>query len=183
MILLNIAISAGEVIIGFVFLYAGGRKLSDLDGAQIAVLDYRLVPTRMARLVAVLQGSAEIVTGSLLVVGIPVAFPLGILLLTVVTTAAGSALLRGLQINCHCFGDGEKLTPLTLLRNTAFVVVLAASWFAVHPKLISPFAPALVALPLPYILSVGVGAAAIAALFAVVQVLSRRSTIKEVVSE
>jgi hypothetical protein len=162
MLPLEIALSAGQVLVGIAFVYAGIRKLRDRVGARIAVLEYRLVPARATGLVASALGICEVSVGAGLIAGLPLATLGGIALLALFSPAAVSALARGLDIDCHCFGDGEKLSAATLVRNAGLVTVLGTAHF-LRPPPSSSLAPQLLTAPLPYVLSVGITAAAIVA--------------------
>lgn len=161
--LIPILISAGQVIVGSVFLRSAFSKLRDIEGARIGVLDYRLVPAWIAAPVAVGLGVFELLTGGGLVLGSRVAAYTGVVLLLVVSLAAASALLRGLKIECHCAGEGQKLTWWTLARNAVFgaglfgVLLVGAN----DP----PLAPAVLLSPLTHVFAVGVTIALIAALY------------------
>jgi len=144
----------GQVFVGLVFLYAGLRKLRDIDGAQIAILDYHLIPAHLARLLAPLLGGFEITIGTALIVGMRVAVPIGLLLLAIMSTAVGTALARGLNIDCHCFGEGEKVSRATLVRNAVFAAALAVNLLLRTPNP-SLFAPQFLTAPLSHLLGIG----------------------------
>src|SRR4029077_4391437 len=51
------------------------------------------------------------------------------LLFAAFTVAVASAYLRGINIACGCFGGGgDAIGPLTLARNLALLVAVAALW-------------------------------------------------------
>lgn len=153
--------SVGQVAVGLAFLYAGFNKLRDLTGARIAVLDYRMLPARLSGPTAVLLGTAEAAAGLGLIAGISVATAAGISLLGGASIAVAVALVRGLEIDCHCFGVGEKLSFGTLVRNAALAGLLVPGLF-VRPAHPSMLAPQLLMAPIPHIVSVGLSIASLA---------------------
>lgn len=160
MLLVNFVTTVGLLYTGVVFFYAGIHKLRDLDGAQIAILDYQLVPAQLARPLAVVFGATEVLAGGLLALGCSGAVPLGLLILGVVSAAAGSALIRGLDIDCHCFRSGERLSWTMLGRNGVFATVLLGSLVLRPPWSSEAFSPQLVIAPMSYLLAVGLAVTA-----------------------
>ena len=122
--LLQIASTASTVFVGSALLAAGLLKAADFRGAWVGVLDYQLVTARLARPVAALQIVVEVTLGLALIVGLPLALSLGVCLLSAFSLAAASALIRGLAIDCHCGGAGERLGLHTLGRNALLVLML-----------------------------------------------------------
>lgn len=119
--------ATSQIIVGSTLLYAGGFKLRDLTGAKIAILDYRVVPARLATPAAIAIGVTEFVTGIGIVLGLPFAASVGVLLLALLTATAGSALARGLVIDCHCGGVGERVSMRTMQRNALFIIALVVA--------------------------------------------------------
>jgi len=97
------------------------------------------------------------------------------LLLAILSAAASSALLRGLRIDCHCFGDGEALSVKTLARDATFAIALAASLLLTWPPA-SLFTPKLLLAPLPHLLTLGFAAVIVLAGTAGLQLLRHSST-------
>jgi len=108
------------------FLASSYSKLRDLPGAEIALLDYRLVPAAVARPVATALAIAELGAGVLLVLGVPIGSALGLVLLAFFMAAIGSALLRHLDISCHCVEEDEPIGWPTLIRNGVLMLGLSA---------------------------------------------------------
>lgn len=156
MLLLEIVVAAGQLLVGVAFLSAGLAKLRDVDGAQIAILDYQLVSARFSKPMAMLLGLSEAVIGGALTLGCVVAAPAGLVLLMIFTAAAASALIRGLDIDCHCFNSSERLSTFTLLRNGIFAIVLSATLLLGPRWSDSVIVPQLAKAPLAYSLAVGI---------------------------
>lgn len=109
--------------LAFVFIVAGASKLTETDEFERAIVNYRLLPRRFSRPVAVWLPRAELGAGVLLVLGValvPAAYAVAVLLLAF-TAAVSINLLRGKEMSCNCFGAStpEKMTWLTVGRNLA----------------------------------------------------------------
>jgi uncharacterized membrane protein YphA (DoxX/SURF4 family) len=118
-----------RVAIGGVFVYAAWSKLRDpWTLFAISIDAYHVLPQWAVLVVARTLPWLELLLGVLLVVGV----------FRRISTLAASALLmlffglmvrayvRGETIDCGCFGPGEAISPLTLLRDGA---LLACSLF------------------------------------------------------
>jgi putative oxidoreductase len=105
-----------------VFLYAGIAKASDPHEFGLEIARYRMVPHGLINVVAIILPWIEIVAGVALVAGLWArAAALQCLgMLVVFVAAILSALHRGLDISCGCFGGGEsaaRLSTATLWRD------------------------------------------------------------------
>jgi putative oxidoreductase len=114
--------------LGGLFLVTGALKLRDPTAFATDIANYQLLPQLAAQLAAVLP-AVEIFAGATLI-----AAPVGwrraaavavALMMAVFTAAAASALGRGIDISCGCFGsEGGRVDGLTIVRD---VVLLAAA--------------------------------------------------------
>jgi uncharacterized membrane protein YphA (DoxX/SURF4 family) len=134
-------ISTGaRLILGGVFLVAGGLKVIDPQGSVVAVRAYRLLPNSLVTIVGWGLPFAEIALGLLLLAGIAtrvvaaaMATLLIIFILAVVSVAA-----RGLSIDCGCFGGGGEVAPgqtaygIELVRDVG--LLLLALWLVWRPR-------------------------------------------------
>lgn len=130
-----------RLVLAGVMLYAGWAKLTDLTGSVQNVLAYELVGYDAARVIGVLLPVVEVALGVLLLVGLltrGAAAVTGLLLLVFVAGIV-SAWVRGLAIDCGCFGTGgggsvapEDTRYLTdLLRDAVFLALVG--WLVVRP--------------------------------------------------
>jgi putative oxidoreductase len=108
------------------FLYAGVMKAWDPQEFGLEIARYRMVPQNLINLMAITLPWIEIVAGVLLVAGLWArAAALACVGMNVVFIAAIiSALHRGLDISCGCFGGGaeaSKLSQATLWRDLLFL--------------------------------------------------------------
>ncbi len=116
-------------IVGGAFVFAGVLKMADPAKFAIDVSNYRLLPHEMINLVAILVPGIEVVAGLFVLAGIRLkAAALVITGLTVMFFAViVSALARGLNIECGCFGTvGGKHIGLFNLAIDSTLFCLAA---------------------------------------------------------
>ena len=118
-----------RLVVGGAFVVAGALKIAD-PAKFVADLDhYRLVPHGLLHLVAVLLPWIEVAAGALVLTEIWLsAAALVIACLTMIFFAAIlSALARGLNIECGCFGTmGGKNIGLVNLAIDSALFLLAA---------------------------------------------------------
>jgi hypothetical protein len=118
-----------RIAIGVLFAASAFGKLTARRDFELAVAGFRLLPRRWVPAAAVAVPAAEVlvvllvgVGGSLLVPGLLLA----ILLLAVFSAVLVSALRRGLDVGCNCFGPGVRLVqPADVARNAALVLCAA----------------------------------------------------------
>jgi putative oxidoreductase len=99
--------------LALVFFWAGLLKLQAPEAAQMAIFQYKLVSWEMAGVLATLIPMLECSTAcGLLIPRLHLGgAALGIGLLLVFCGALASALARGLDISCGCFGGVDAHTP------------------------------------------------------------------------
>ena len=116
-------------IVGGAFVLAGVLKMADPAKFAIDISNYRLLPMELINLVAIVIPGIEVLAGGLVLAGIRLkAAALVITGLTVVFFAViVSALVRGLNIECGCFGTvGGKHIGLVNLAIDSTLFCLAA---------------------------------------------------------
>jgi uncharacterized membrane protein YphA (DoxX/SURF4 family) len=130
-----------RLILGGVFLYAGGSKVGDLAASGRAVSAYQILPADAARVVGAALPFVELALGVLLVLGLAtrLAAAVGAALLVVFIAGIASAWARGLAIDCGCFGGGGELAAgqrpsygLEVARDAALLVAVA--FLALFPR-------------------------------------------------
>jgi len=114
--------------LGGLFVYTGVIKLADPTAFALEIHNYQLFPA-LAPLLAAALPAVELAIGAALLAGTRPWLRAGALasaaLMAVFTVAVGSAVARGINISCGCFGAGSgPVTPLTVARD---VLLLAAS--------------------------------------------------------
>jgi len=113
--------------LGLVFIVAGIEKIARPDLFAIAVDAYKLLPPVTLNLFAIIVPWVELLCGIFLVAGVYLRGGSVILmsLLGAFIVAIGSALLRGLTIDCGCFGEHYS-SPVGLpkiLEDTGMLVL------------------------------------------------------------
>lgn len=127
----------GRVALGVIFLVAAYTKLHfagewHLRDYQfffaMAIDSYKMLPVSAVQLMALVLPWFELALGVLLIAGVAVRW-VGMVtsgLLLVFIGAMTRATLLGLQINCGCFGNNEKLGAATLIRDSSLLVLALA---------------------------------------------------------
>jgi uncharacterized membrane protein YphA (DoxX/SURF4 family) len=114
-----------RIVLGGVFLYAGGLKIADPAAFAGSVAAFKLLRTFGNYLVAATLPWVEVLCGLLLMIGVRTrpAATLILLMNLVFAVVLSSAIIRGLDIDCGCFRQGgPKTSPwLALLRDLAFI--------------------------------------------------------------
>lgn len=129
-----------RIILGLVFIFAGAEKINFPDQFAVAISNYRIFPVFVLNIIAVTLPWIEITSGLLLLFGILLKENSTITgtLMIVFTLMVIAALLRGLDIDCGCFGthDAQKVGILKLLENTG-LIILAVHIYVFNNKSIS----------------------------------------------
>lgn len=107
-----------------IFLYSGYVKLQAPLEFAAAVAGYQLVPVNLIYPVAQYFPWLEVVLGLLLLIGWKmrhwaIAASALILFFIVILTITYA---RGIEAACGCFGFGEKISLLTILRDSLFLL-------------------------------------------------------------
>jgi uncharacterized membrane protein YphA (DoxX/SURF4 family) len=127
----------GRVALGCIFLIAAYAKLHfagewHLRDYQfffaMAIDSYKMLPISAVQLMAQFLPWFELALGVLLIAGVAVR-SIGLItsgLLLVFIGAMTRAKILGLEINCGCFGNNEKLGAATLIRDSSLLVLALA---------------------------------------------------------
>lgn len=113
-----------RIALGAILVYSAWSKLKDSWALfAMAVDSYQVLPLWGVRLVARTLPWVELLIGVLLIVGrwMRVATVACSILLLVFFGLMVRAHLKGMEINCGCFGPGEAISWRTLLRDGAMV--------------------------------------------------------------
>jgi len=118
-------VRACRIGIGLIFAYAGLAKVGDLGAFALQIHNFRMVPVSAENVMAMTLPWIEIVAALALILHIR-ARPAAVLstaLLVVFTIAVGVAYLRGLDIDCGCFGtaDGAQVGLKKMLENVGMI--------------------------------------------------------------
>ncbi len=122
-----------RVIIGLVFIVAGVEKIANPESFAVSIENYKILPVFIINIVAIPLPWIEFVAGLLLIFGVSVKENITIinLLLVIFIAIVLTALLRGLDIDCGCFGtlDGQKVGMRKVAEN---IILLAFGLFVYY---------------------------------------------------
>jgi uncharacterized membrane protein YphA (DoxX/SURF4 family) len=116
-----------RLFLGGMFVYAAWDKVLHPQQFAISVRAYQIVPISLSNLFALAMSWSELVAGCLLIVGLFTrkAAAAIFIMLAMFTVAIAAVVLRGMVVDCGCFGsDGSSTGPLLLARN---VLLMAAA--------------------------------------------------------
>lgn len=120
-----------RVTLGLVLLYAGYIKMRQPWYVFAGMIDnYGVVPPSVSEWTARVLPPIEVALGVVLVSGLwrKISSAMAVALLAPFFALMLWAYLKGMKIDCGCFGPGETLGPKTLLRDG--VLLTASAWFA-----------------------------------------------------
>lgn len=111
--------------LGGMFVLAGALKLDDPTSFALEIHNYQLLPGLAPWLAATLP-ALEIILGLTLIIAprpwVRASALASTMVLAVFTIAVGSAVVRGVNITCGCFGEGSgPVTMWTVLRDVGLV--------------------------------------------------------------
>lgn len=113
--------------IGFVFIFAGAEKIADPAAFSDSIANYKLLPLAAVNFFAIVLPWIELVSGVLLIFDKYVkenAFIYNVLII-VFTLMVFIAVLRGLDINCGCYGtaDVQKVGFAKIFENIGLLIL------------------------------------------------------------
>jgi len=131
--LARVLLVLARVALGVVFIYAafsklyfnGGWHFSDYHFFFGIVIDsYKILPSSAVIWAARILPWIELLLGIFLLAGVGLRWAglMASALLLVFIGAMTHAYMHNLEIMCGCFGNNEKLGPLTLLRDSSMLI-------------------------------------------------------------
>lgn len=119
-----------RLLIGGIFIYAGVIKFQDPQAFADSIASFQILPKLSINLFALSLPPFEVIAGTLLIFGRwQRAGAFSILVLTVVfTMALSQALVRGLKVDCGCFGGGEPVAWKTWASLGRDILLIAGTW-------------------------------------------------------
>ena len=116
-----------RLYIGAVFIYAGVIKIIDPVDFASQIQNYQILPYSTTHFFAILLPWVEVFTGTGLILGIFVDGSSFIIsgMMFVFILAISQALLRGLSIECGCFGESGSMVGLNTLFRDIFWFLLS----------------------------------------------------------
>ncbi len=127
-----------RISIGAIFVYAGFVKFEDLGGFADSIYALNVLPIHAVNVFAFTLPALEIVFGVLLLGNYQTrAAALGVvMLLLLFGFVIGQALMRGIEVQCHCFGY-EQSSSNSIIKLVArdIVLFLSSLWLYLNFKL------------------------------------------------
>lgn len=126
---------AARAVLGVVFIVAAVPKVSDAGAFALSIEAYELLPVPAVNAAAILLAWTELVCGLFLLAGVfrrASAAVLGVLLVVFIA-AISAAILRGLNINCGCFGGGDP-TQVGWGRVLEDLALLVPAWLVFRDR-------------------------------------------------
>ncbi|GBD89028.1 methylamine utilization protein MauE [bacterium BMS3Abin03] len=115
-----------RILLAFVFIYAGTEKISNPSDFSQSIANYKLLPIFLVNIFAIILPWIELVSGLLLLFGVAVKENSAIIsfLLMIFIIAIVISLIRGLNIDCGCFGTntGTKIGFTKLIENFVLLI-------------------------------------------------------------
>lgn len=123
----------GRMALGVIFVFAAFTKLYFNGGwhfgdyqffFSMVISSYNILPTWAVQPAAQILPWFELLLGLLLLAGIGLRWTglMACAMLLIFIGAMTRAYMNGLEIMCGCFGNNEKLGPLTLLRDSSMLI-------------------------------------------------------------
>ena len=129
------AVLVARVILGALLAYAGAAKIGHADVFAAEIAGFRILPPAMVAPLALLLPFFELGVGIYLFIGLytRVAAFLAAAEFALFAVAIASAVLRGIQTSCGCFGPSDRSVTSwpEVARDAAFVLwALFVAWRA-----------------------------------------------------
>jgi uncharacterized membrane protein YphA (DoxX/SURF4 family) len=125
---MSYVILALRVVLGAIFLVAGGAKIGHFADFANQIAGFRILPQVVIAPMAIALPFLEVLLGAYLVLGLftRAAAWIAALLLLVFDGAIASAVIRGMSVSCGCFGPQDKtVTTWGEVARDAIFVLLA----------------------------------------------------------
>ena len=113
-----------RLFLGGMFVYAALGKVADPAGFAMSVRGYKIVPFALSNVFALSMSWTELLAGVMLILGLWTRKAAGAIaiLLTMFIVAIAMVLVRGMVVDCGCFGEGGSSTSwLLIARNLALL--------------------------------------------------------------
>ena len=123
-----------RIILGLIFIYSAITKMVDLNYFVKALENYKILPQETLNLFALVIPWIEMIIGIFLLLGFFVkeSALVGSIMAGIFIVAVITALTRGLNIDCGCFGtgDGSKVGIMKLIED--FIILLGFIWITLN---------------------------------------------------
>lgn len=120
---------ACRLLIGAIFVFSGLAKIGDLGTFAGDVHNFRMVPVALEHVIAMALPWVELVVGLALVSGVRAraGAVISFALMLLFTVAVAQAIVRGLDIECGCFGkeNATRVGWVKLAQNVGLTIAAA----------------------------------------------------------
>lgn len=139
-----VIILAARLVLGSVFVIAGVEKIVNPNAFAKAINNYQMVPFATLNIMALVLPWLEVLTGVFLIFGIRLRASSALVgaMLVVFLIAIGSAMARGLSIECGCYsqgGGGEIVGWKKVFEDVALLLLAVQIFWAATKNDILPF--------------------------------------------
>lgn len=123
-----------RIALGGVFVYAGSIKIQNFQALADSIASFEILPISLISVLALALPPFEIILGMMLIFGLYkrlTAFS-ALIVLGIFSIALVQGLIRGLEVDCGCFGSGQPSTLniwLALGRDVGLLVVALYLYF------------------------------------------------------
>ena len=123
-----------RLVIGLIFIYSGLTKVLFPGEFAFAIQNYQILPDSLTNLAALLTPWLEIYCGLFLIAGIYQRASAILIsgMLFVFIIALFSAMIRGLDINCGCFGRETQIDWRRIVED--IVLLLLSAYLVFQPS-------------------------------------------------
>ena len=123
----KIVLAVFRIVVGGLFLYAGAIKIADPLGFAQDIANYRLVPRAIAFFAALILPWVEVLAGAALVAGPFRRTSAGLisLMLAFFIVLVAVTMIRGLDVDCGCFGALSRKAGWPLILEDAAMLFMA----------------------------------------------------------
>jgi putative oxidoreductase len=132
-----------RLFIGGMFVYAAWDKVLHPYGFAVSIRAYKIIPFALSNFAALAISWSELIAGLMLLIGVLPRKAAGaiFILLTVFVVAIATTVVRGMAIDCGCFGSegGASTSWLLILRNivllagTALIILYNDGFLSLYP--------------------------------------------------
>ena len=139
-----VIILAARLVLGSVFVIAGVEKVVNPNAFAKAINNYQMLPFGALNVMALVLPWLEVLTGVFLIFGIRLRASSALIasMLVVFLIAIGSAMVRGLSIECGCYsqgGGGEIVGWKKVFEDVGLLVLAVQIFWAATKSDILPF--------------------------------------------
>jgi len=121
----TLATAGARLLLGALFVWASATKIPDMAAFAESVANYRIVPPVLVPAAAAAVVGVELAAGVALLANVWTRAAAWVIaaLLAVFTVGLSSALARGIDLACGCFGGNAPATRWTVLRDLVLLAL------------------------------------------------------------